>query len=95
LNDNTAYRLAAKLPLQEPMRTESILALFADRKITAGKAATELGLDRLALMDLLKRRDIPSNIYTSQDWEADAAAIVEFKRRREDDYRLILESAGE
>jgi predicted HTH domain antitoxin len=79
---NVADDLADKFPLQEHLRKEAILALFADRKITAGKAASELRLDRLAFMDLLKRRGIPSVIYTAQDWEADADGIVEFERRR-------------
>jgi len=80
---NVADDLADKLPLQEHLRKEAILALFADSRITAGKAASELGFDRLAFMDLLKRRGIPSIVYTAQDWEADPAAIVEFERRRE------------
>jgi len=48
----------------------------------AGKAARELGLGRLAFMDLLKRRGIPCFTYTTDDWEADAEAIAEFERRR-------------
>jgi len=79
---NVADDAADKVKLQEHLRKEAILALFADRKITAAKAAHELGLERLAFMDLLKRRGIPCVVYTAQDWEADAEAIVEFERRR-------------
>ena len=50
---NVADDAADKAELQEHLRKEAILALFADRKITAGKAAHELGLERLAFMELL------------------------------------------
>src|SRR5436309_15006658 len=50
---------ADKLKLQEHLRKEAILALFADRKMPAGKAAHDLGLTRIAFMELLQRRDIP------------------------------------
>jgi predicted HTH domain antitoxin len=79
---NVADDAADKVELQEHLRKEAILALFADRKITAGKAAHELGLERLAFMDLLKQRSIPYIVYTAEDWEADANAIGEFERRR-------------
>ena len=79
---NVADDAADKVELQEHLRKEAILALFAGRKIAAGKAARELGLGRLAFMDLLKRRGIPSFTYTTDDWEADAEAIAEFERRR-------------
>jgi predicted HTH domain antitoxin len=76
-----APNLAVK-DLAEHLRKEAILALFADRKITAGKAAHELGLERLAFMELLKQRGIPYVIYSAEDWAADATAIDEFERRR-------------
>src|ERR1022692_511440 len=79
---NVADDAADKVELAEHLRKEAILALFADRKITAGKAAHELGLERLAFMELLKRRGIPYVIYSSEDWAADAKAIDEFERRR-------------
>ena len=79
---NVADDAADKVELQEHLRKEAILALFADRKITAGKAAHELGLERLAFMELLRHRGIPYVIYTAEDWEADAKAIDEFERRR-------------
>jgi predicted HTH domain antitoxin len=64
------------------LRNEATLALFADRKIAAGKAAQELGVGRLAFMELLKQRRIPYVIYTADDWESDAKAIEEIERRR-------------
>ncbi len=79
---NVADDAADKVELQEHLRKEAILALFADRKIPAGKAARELGLDRLAFMELLKQRGIPYLVYGAEDWEADARAIDELQRRR-------------
>ena len=79
---NVADDAVVKARLQEHLRKEAILALFEDRKIAAGKAARELGLERLAFMDLQKRRGVPCVTYTPEDWEADAEAIVEFERRR-------------
>ncbi|HYL76918.1 MAG TPA: UPF0175 family protein [Bryobacteraceae bacterium] len=64
------------------LREEAILALFADRKIAAGKAARELNLGRLEFVELLKTHGIPYVIYTADDWQADAKAIEEFERRQ-------------
>jgi predicted HTH domain antitoxin len=58
---NVAADAADKTELQEHLRKEAILALFADRKITAGKAAHELGLERLTFMELLKQRASPTS----------------------------------
>jgi predicted HTH domain antitoxin len=66
-----------KAGLQEHLREEAILALFADRKVPAGKAAHELGIGRLAFMELLKERGIPYVIYAAEDWQSDADGIVE------------------
>jgi predicted HTH domain antitoxin len=79
---NVADDAADKVELQEHLRKEAILALFADRKITAGKAARELDMGRLAFMELLKTRGIPYVICTADDWEADGRAVAEFERRR-------------
>jgi len=78
---NIAADAAVMAGLQEHLRKEAILALFAGRKIPAGKAAQELGLTRIAFMDLLRQRGIPYADYTAEDWESDARAIVEFERR--------------
>jgi predicted HTH domain antitoxin len=71
-----------KSKLEEHLRKEAILQLFAERKIPAGHAARELGLERIAFMELLKQRGIPYVIYTTEDWEADGQAIEEFEQRR-------------
>jgi predicted HTH domain antitoxin len=79
---NVAEGTIDKHELEERVRKEAILALFADLKIPAGQAARDLGLGRLEFMELLRRRGIPSVIYTIDDWEADGKAIEEFERRR-------------
>jgi predicted HTH domain antitoxin len=79
---NVADDAADKAGLQEHLRKEAILALFSDRRIPAGKAARELGLERIAFMELLKQRGIPYVVYTADDWDADAKAVDDFERRR-------------
>jgi predicted HTH domain antitoxin len=81
---NVAEDAINKNELQERLRKEAILALFADRKIPAGQASRDLGLGRLEFMELLKQRGIPYVIYTADDWEADSKAIEEYERRRQD-----------
>ena len=68
--------------LEEHLRREAILELFAERKIPAGKAARELGLGRVEFLEFLRQRGIPYVVYTVEDWEADGKAIEEFERRR-------------
>lgn len=79
---NVAEGMIDKHELEERVRKEAILALFADRKIPAGQAARDLGMGRLEFMELLKQRGVPHIIYTIDDWEADGKAIEEFERRR-------------
>ena len=81
---NVAEGTVDQRELEERVRKETILALFADRKIPAGHAARELGLGRIEFMELLKQRGIPYVIYTVEDWEADGKAIEELERRRRD-----------
>lgn len=57
--------------LEALVRRETVLALFADRKIPAGQATRELGLTRWQFLDLLKERGIPAVDYTLADFEDD------------------------
>jgi predicted HTH domain antitoxin len=79
---NVADDAADKVELQEHLRREAILSLFAARRITAGKAVQELGLDRIPFMELLRQRGIPYVIYTPEDWKADGEAIEKLTRRK-------------
>jgi predicted HTH domain antitoxin len=78
---NVAEGSVDKHELEERVRKEAILALFADRKIPAGQAARDLGLGRIEFMELLKQRGIPYVVYTVEDWEADGSAIEELEKR--------------
>ena len=80
---NVADDAADKAGLQEYLRKEAILALFADRRIPAGKAAQELGLARIPFMELLQQRGIPYVVYTADDWNADGNALNDFERLRQ------------
>ena len=64
---NVADNPAIRAGLQEHLRKEAVLALFADRQIPAGQAALELGLTRIAFMGLLQQRGIPYVDYTAED----------------------------
>ena len=69
---NVADDAADKAGLQERLRKEAILALFADRRIP----------ERIAFMELLMQRGIPYTVYTADDWDADARALDKLERRR-------------
>jgi len=79
---NVDDNAADKAELQEHLRREAILSLFAARRITAGKAAQELGLERVPFMELLRQRGIPYIIYTPEDWKADGEAIEKLATRK-------------
>jgi predicted HTH domain antitoxin len=76
---NVAEGGVDKAGLQERLRKEAILVLFADRKIPAGQAARELGLERLEFRELLKQRGIPYVVYTAQDFAEDMRTIERLK----------------
>ncbi|SPE43425.1 hypothetical protein SBA3_910042 [Candidatus Sulfopaludibacter sp. SbA3] len=58
-------------------------ALFADCKVTAGKAASELGWERLAFVELLRHRGIPTSSTLRKTGKRTLTnAIDEFEGRR-------------
>lgn len=61
--------------LEEYLRKEAILALFASHKIPAGKASRELGLGRPEFKELLRQRGIPYVVYTAEDFGEDMKTI--------------------
>jgi predicted HTH domain antitoxin len=87
---NVADDAADNAALQEHLRREAILGRFSERRIPAGKAAHELDLERLAFMELLKRREIPYVVYTADDWEADAKALDDFANLRKAGQPLVV-----
>ena len=66
-----------KKRLEEHLRKEAILTLFAERKIPAGHATRALGLTRRQFMELLQQRGIPMVDYTLTDFEQDLNTIEE------------------
>ena len=72
---NVADDAVDKTELQEHLRKEAILSLFADRKIPAAQAACDLGLTRVAFMDLCQKRGIPMHDYTLEDYEQDLKTL--------------------
>jgi predicted HTH domain antitoxin len=72
---NVAEGSVDRAELQEHLRKEAILALFADRKIPAGQATRELCLTRAGFMDLCHQRGIPLHDYTLEDFERDVKTI--------------------
>jgi len=72
---NVADGTFDKTELQEHLRKEAILTLFADRKVPAGQATRELGLTRAAFMDLCQKRGIPLYDYTLEDFERDVQTV--------------------
>ena len=64
-----------KKQLEEHLRKEAILSLFADGKMPAGRATRALGLTRHQFMDLLKQRGIPIVNYTIDDFDQDVKTV--------------------
>lgn len=76
-----------KQQLEEHLRKEAILSLFADRKIPAGRAARQLGLRRLDFINLLRQRGIPYAIYTAEDFDEDMKVIARLQPEIEGNLR--------
>lgn len=68
---DVAEEAVDKGQLEEHLRKEAVLSLFADRKIPAGRAARQLGLGRRDFLELLKQRGIPYVVYTAEDFAED------------------------
>ncbi len=72
---NVADGAVDKTELQEHLRKEAILTLFADRKIPAVQATRDLGLTRIAFMELCQKRGIPLYDYTLEDYQQDIETL--------------------
>jgi predicted HTH domain antitoxin len=64
-----------KRRLEAHLRKEAVLSLFAEGKMTVGRANRALGLTRLQFMDLLQERSIPIVDYTVEDFDKDLKAV--------------------
>jgi predicted HTH domain antitoxin len=72
---NVADDAVDKTELQEHLRKEAVLTLFADRKIPAAQAMRDLGLTRIAFIDLCQKRGIPLYDYTLEDYQQDIKTL--------------------
>jgi predicted HTH domain antitoxin len=72
---NVADDAVDKTELQEHLRKEAILTLFADRKIPAAQATRDLGLTRIAFMDICQKRGVPLYDYTLEDYQQDVKTL--------------------
>ena len=72
---NVADDAVDKTEIREHLRKEAILALFADRKIPAAQATHDLGLTRIAFMELCAKRGIPMHDYTLEDYQQDVKTL--------------------
>jgi uncharacterized protein len=51
----------------------AVLRLFGDRRISSAEAARDLGLTRIAFMELTRQRNVPHYDYTAEDLAEDLA----------------------
>ena len=72
---DVAEELVEKRRLEQELRKEAVLRLFAQRRIPAGLATRLLGLTRLQFLDLLQQRGMPHIVYTFEDWQEDLANL--------------------
>jgi predicted HTH domain antitoxin len=61
--------------LRRDLLEAAVLRLFDDRRITSAEAARELGLSRIAFMDLAHKRGVPMYDYTFEHWQEDVKTI--------------------
>ena len=69
---------------RQHLKEDAVFRLIAEQKLSSGRAARILGLDRLVFLELLTQRGIPAIHYTVEDWDMDGRAIEEIERRRAD-----------
>ena len=58
------------------------MGLYQERRISAGKAAELLGMDKRKLVRLLARKEIAYFDYSDQELEDEFRAVDEWKRER-------------
>ena len=65
----------AKERLRKDLLEAAVLRLFGERRITAVEAQKQLGMARIAFMELTRQRLVPMYDYTFEDWEDDRKAL--------------------
>jgi predicted HTH domain antitoxin len=65
----------ARERLRKDVLEAAVLRLFDERRITAVEAQEQLGLTRIAFMELARQRGVPMHDYTFEDWQEDKKAL--------------------
>jgi len=61
--------------IRKDLLEAAVLRLFDERRITAVEAQEQLGLTRIAFMELAHKRGVPMYDYTFEDWQEDKKAL--------------------
>lgn len=66
---------AAYARLRKDLIEAAVFRLFDERTISAVEARRQLGLSRVAFMELARQKGVPMHDYTFEDWQEDEMAI--------------------
>lgn len=61
--------------LQKDLLQTAILRLFGERRISSLEARKQLGMARVAFMELARKRGVPMYDYTAENWEQDKKTL--------------------
>lgn len=82
LPDELLALLGAQPQAAEANKEFTILGLFQENRISAGKAAELLGLTLHGFVASLARKGIPYFRYDPQDWAQEVAAVRQWQAER-------------
>ena len=67
---------SARERLRHDLMETAVLRLFCERRISSAEAARDLGLTRVAFMELTRQRNVPHYDYTAEDLAEDLVDMV-------------------
>lgn len=73
---------ASHAQINQALMEFSVLGLYQEKKISAGKAAELLGMTKREFISLLARKDIPYFNYSEEDLEEEWQAVDAWKQGR-------------
>jgi predicted HTH domain antitoxin len=82
---------AAEERLRKDLLEAAVLRLFDERRITVVEAREQLGLERIAFMELARQRGVPMYDYTYEDWQEDKKTL---ERLRPEIDRNVADSSA-
>lgn len=71
----------SKAEAVESLKEFSVLGLYLERRISAGKAADLMGIRKREFVRLLARKGVPYFGYTSEELEEEFRTVDEWKRK--------------